>query len=62
MNLDKVITVIIIQCNYLSSLKIVTLLQYMRLEDDDSVTFVNHNEEEDDFDRGIQEILPRNQK
>ena len=60
MNLDKVITVIIIQCNYLSSLKIVTLLQYMRLEDDDSITFVNPDE--DDFDRGIQEILPRNQK
>jgi len=36
--------------------------EYMRLEDDDSVTFVNPNEEEDDFDRGIQEILPRNQK
>ena len=60
MNLDKVITVIIIRCNYLSSLKIVTLLQYMRLEDDDSITFVNPDE--DDFDRGIQEILPRNQK
>ena len=60
MNLDKVITVIIIQCNYLSSLRIVTLLQYMRLEDDDSITFVNPDE--DDFDRGIQEILPRNQK
>ena len=60
MNLDKVITVIIIQCNYLSSLKIVTLFQYMRLEDDDSITFVNPDE--DDFGRGIQEILPRNQK
>ena len=60
MNLDKGITVIIIQCNYLSSLKIVTLFQYMRLEDDDSITFVNPDE--DDFDRGIQEILPRNQK
>ena len=33
----------------------------MRLEDEDSVTFVNPNED-DDFDRGIQEILPRNQK
>ena len=59
MNLDKVITVIIIQCNYLSSLRIVTLFQYMRLEDEDSVVFVN---EQDDFDRGISEILPRNQK
>merc|ERR1712066_1215485 len=33
--------------------------KYMRLEDDD-ITFVNPDE--DDFDRGIQEILPRNQK